>query len=114
MLKQSNGKLNSLIPKSRRPKRLRKMMIDHEIVSFIRSIREEHPRIGKEKIKPLLDEYCSRRNIKTVSVSSIGKIIKRCDFRFPPSSLSYHNPESKWAKRKIIRGKYRKKAKHSP
>ncbi|MEA3314180.1 MAG: helix-turn-helix domain-containing protein, partial [Caldisericota bacterium] len=42
MLKQSNGKLNSLIPKSRRPKRVRKMMIGHEIVSFIRSIREEH------------------------------------------------------------------------
>ena len=114
MLKQSEGKLNSLILKSRRPKRLRKMIVGHEIVSFIRSIREEHPRIGKEKIKPLLDEYCSRRNIKTVSVSTIGKIIKRYNLRFPLSSLSYHNPESKWAKRKIIRGKYREKVRHSP
>jgi len=91
--------INSLIPKSRRPKRLRKMMMDHEIVSSIRNIREEHSRIGKEKIKPLLDEYCSRINIKTVSVSSIGKIIKNYDLRFPSSS---------------IRGKYRKKVKHSP
>ena len=90
------------------------MMIGPEIVSFIRSIREEHPRIGKEKIKPLLDEYCNKRNIKTISVSTIGKVIKRYDLSLPLSSLSYHNPESKWAKRKIIRGRYRKKVKHSP
>jgi len=114
LLKDSNGKLNSLIPKSRRPKRLRKMMVSPEIILYIRKLREEHPRIGKEKIKPLLDEYCNKRNIKTVSVSTIGKIIKRYDLRFPLSSLSYHNPQSKWAKRKIVRGKHRKKVKHSP
>ena len=40
LLKDSNGKLSSLIPKSRRPKRLRKMMISPEIVLFIRKLRE--------------------------------------------------------------------------
>lgn len=113
LLKDSNGKLSSLIPKSRRPKRLRRMMVSPEIILFIREIRED-VRIGKEKIKPLLDEYCNKRNIKTVSVSTIGKIIRRYDLRFPLPSLSYHNPANKWAKRKTSRGKYRKKVKHSP
>ena len=112
--KDSNGRLDSLIPKSRRSKRLRKMIIDPEIVSFIRNIRKEHPRIGKEKIKPLLDEYCNKRNIKTISVSTIGKIIKRYCLELPSSSLNYHNPKSKWAKRKTVRGRYKKKVKCSP
>ncbi len=115
-LKDSNGKLDSLIPKSRKPKRLRKIIIDPETVSFIRTIRKDHLRIGKEKVKPLLDKYCSKRNIKTISISTIGKIIKRYCLKFPSSpSLNYHNPESKWAtERKTVRGRYKKKVKHSP
>jgi len=53
------------------------MRTDAEIISFIRDIREIHPHIGKEKIKPLLDNYCRKRGIKPISVSTIGKIIKR-------------------------------------
>lgn len=32
------------------------MKVNSEIVTFIRDIREKHPRIGKEKIKKFLDE----------------------------------------------------------
>lgn len=120
LLKDSNGKLNSLIPKSRKPKRLRKMTVDPEIVLFIRNIREKHPRIGKEKIKPLLDRYCKDRNIKTVSISTIGRIIRRYDLRYPLSSIvaDYHNPNSNWAKNKATkkqtRNRSREKVRHSP
>ena len=75
--KEHHGCLDSLIPQSRRPKTLRQMRTDSDIISFIREIRERHPHIGKEKIKPLLDNYCRKRGIKPISVSTIGKIIKR-------------------------------------
>ncbi|QQS43374.1 hypothetical protein IPM65_04415 [Candidatus Roizmanbacteria bacterium] len=32
--------------------------------------------MGKEKIKPLLDEYCLQEGISTISESTIGKVIK--------------------------------------
>ena len=117
MLKVNNGKLISLIPKSRKPKRLRKMMVDPEIISFIRKTREEHPRIGKEKLKPLLDKYCKERNIKTISISTIGRIIKRYDMRYTPKEIGYHNPSSKWVVNKRLRKNnkvHTNRVKHSP
>jgi hypothetical protein len=111
LLKKEGGKLDSVIPKSRRPHRVRRMFVSPDIVMFIRDRREKHPRIGKEKIKPLLDEYCKKRNISTVSVSTIGKIIKRYDLTFTPLKLCYHNPESGRAKREKI---YKNHVKHSP
>jgi len=110
-LKESQGRLDSLIPKSRKPKRVRQMKITPDIVTFIRTLREEHPRIGKEKVKKFLDEYCSKRGIKPVSVSTIGKIIKRYDLTFAPTKLNYHNPQSGWATRKV---NYKSKVRHSP
>lgn len=53
------------------------MKVSSEIISFIRELREEHPWIGKDKIKPLPDEYCKRRGISSISICKIGKIIKR-------------------------------------
>ena len=35
-----------------------------------------NPKLGKEKIKVLLDELCKQHNIPAISVSSIGNIIK--------------------------------------
>lgn len=110
-LKESGGRLDSLIPRSRKPKKIRTMQVNSEIVAFIRDIREEHPRIGKEKIRKFLDEYCSKRGGKTVSVSTIGKVIKRYNLTFAPSKLNYHNPQGGWAKRKV---NYKSKVRHSP
>ena len=70
------------------------MRTNPEIISFIREIREKHPHIGKEKIKPLLDSYCMKIGIKPISVSTIGKVIKRYNLTFNPRLLSYHNPNS--------------------
>ena len=110
-LKESQGKLDSLIPKSRRPKRVRTMKVNSEIVTFIRDIREKHPRIGKEKVKKFLDEYCSKKEIKSISASTIGKIIKRYDLTFALTKLNYHNPQSGWATRKV---NYKSKVGYSP
>ncbi len=43
-LEDSRGKLDSLIPKPRRPKRVRQMKITPDVVTFIRTLREEHPK----------------------------------------------------------------------
>jgi transposase InsO family protein len=110
-LKDSQGKIDSLVPKSKRPKKVRQMKVSPEIISFIRDLREEHPRIGKDKIKPLLDEHCKKRGIRPISISTIGKAIKRYDLTFNPSKLNYHNPDSRWANRKK---NYKSRIRHSP
>ena len=110
-LKESGGKLTSLIPDSREPRRKRKMMTDWRIISFIRKIRKKRGRIGKEKIKPLLDEYCRQSNLKSISISTIGKIIKRYNLFYYIKGRYYHNPASKWTQRKV---RYKEKVKKSP
>lgn len=75
-LQQSGGRLTALIPLSARPKKVRQPATNSKIIDFIKEQREDHPRIGKDKIKPDLDEYCPKNNLVTVSASTIGNIIK--------------------------------------
>ena len=58
------------------------MYIDEEIYWFIKGLREKHPRLGKEKIKILLDKHCQKKGLKTISASKIGKVIKRNNWFF--------------------------------
>jgi len=76
-LEKMEGKLIALVPLSTRPQRVRKSTIPLEIIEFIKDLRQTHPRLGKERIKPLLDEYCSYHRIKNISESTIGNIIRR-------------------------------------
>jgi transposase len=94
-LKENNGRVVALAPLSKRPKRVRKSIIPVEITEFIRSLRQENPRLGKEKIKPLLDEYCTEAGIKNVSESTIGNIIKRHNFFFQKAERMCKNPGGK-------------------
>lgn len=97
-LKENNGIVVALAPLSKRPKRVRKSIIPVEISEFIRALRQEHPRLGKEKIKPLLDEYCQENGIKNISESTIGNIIKRHNFFFQKAGGLDKNLGGKWAK----------------
>lgn len=112
-LKENKGRLASLVPYSTKPKRTRAVVYDAKIVDFIRKEREEHPRLGKEKVKPDLDEYCLKEGLKTVSESTIGNIIKRHKLFFQKAGRVYHNPNSKWALNQVQKKK-RLRAKHSP
>lgn len=107
----SGGKLQSLVPKSTTPRRKRTMLTDIKILEFIKSIRQMHPRIGKDKIKPLLDQYCLALGINSLSASTVGKIIVRHHFYYQRTGRAYHNPNSKFAQRKI---NYKTKVKRSP
>jgi hypothetical protein len=81
-LRDMGGNLIALVPLSTRPKRVRKSTIPIEIVEFIKKVRSERPRLGKEKIKPLLDEYCIQKGMKSISQSTVGNIIKRYHLYF--------------------------------
>ena len=74
----------SLIPKSTRPKRTRRMCIDKCTLNFIQNLRERNHRFGKTKIKILLDEYCDKEGLTKITESTIGKIIKRNNWFFNP------------------------------
>lgn len=109
-LNDSYGRLETLIPASKKPHNTRKMLTHPKIIAFIRGEREKVAHLGKEKIKPLLDEYCKEEGLPTLSISTIGKVIKRHQL-FPKNKRVYHNPESGHANR-IIR--YKTKVKRSP
>jgi transposase InsO family protein len=84
-LERAHGELAALIPHSTRPKHTRQMETEPRILAFIQQLREAHPRLGKEKIKPLLDEYCQREGLEPIAVSTIGKIIHRKQLFQQPS-----------------------------
>ncbi len=108
----SQGRINSLCPASTKPKSFRMMNTDPKICEFIREIRKAYPRLGKEKIYPLLDEYCKENNLVCIKESTIGKVIKRNNFYYQKSVRSYHNPNSKYAKNRLKVRKFR--VKHTP
>lgn len=94
-LKQSGGKLQSLIPKSTRPKQIRRMQVSSELVSKIKELREKWPNLSKHKLKPLLDVYCTEIGHKVVSSTTIGEVIKRNNFFFKNTGKIYHDPYRK-------------------
>ena len=112
-LRENKNSLASLIPTSTTPKTQRRMTTNSRIVSEIRKIREKYPRLGKDKIKPLLNKYCLKEGLTSISISTIGKVIKRNNFFFQKSGRIYHNPDSKWAKNKAKRAK-RTRARYAP
>ncbi len=79
---QSGRKLSSLLPRSTRPRKVRQMTIPVQILSFLREVRIQYPRMSKYKLKCLLDIFCEERNLPKYSVSWVGKVITRQKFFF--------------------------------
>ena len=80
------------------------MKTDHRITAYIRDLRIKHPRIGKEKIKPLLDLYCQDNGLSSLQISTIGKVIKRNNLFFQKIGKIYHDPRRKthvWKKKRL-------------
>ena len=67
--------LDELAPLSRRPKNFRQSKIDLWYKKQILLIRRKYPGLGKSKVKPLLDSISAKENRKTISESTIGRII---------------------------------------
>jgi transposase InsO family protein len=114
-LVESEGRLESLVPGSTRPQNTRRVLYPAILVEYVRSLRWEHPRLGKEKLKPLVDAYCREHRLKLVSISTIGNIIKRNKLYLYRQGKVYHDPGSGYAqnpkKKKRLRVRYLPKPK---
>jgi putative transposase len=99
-VKNGHNHLVSLTPTSTKPKTVREMLVDHRLVAYIRSQREQYPRRSKEKLKPFVDLEAKRLSIPTIATPTIGKVIKRNNLFFAGKRHTYHNPASKYAQRK--------------
>jgi len=95
-LREGDGKLSALIPHSTRPRRIRTSAVPLKVIGYIRDLRERHPRLGKEKIKPLLDCFCRQQGLSLISVSTIGNLIRRHKLFFQRTGRVYHDPSSHW------------------
>jgi len=73
----SGKRLNSLLPGGTKPHHTRVHSVPVSIVSLIRQLRQDYPRMGKMKIKRFVDQFCHSQGIETISASSIGRTIKR-------------------------------------
>ena len=79
---ESHKRLVSLVPRSTKPCRTRRMETDWRLVEFIREMRIEYGNVGANIIKPFLDEYAQKEGLKTVCRSTVEKVIKRRKFTF--------------------------------
>lgn len=82
----SGKRLNSLVPKSTRPQHTRVMQTPLVVLQLIKSLREQYPRLGKNKIKPFVDALCRAEGISSLKQSTIGKVIKRNNLFFAGKS----------------------------
>lgn len=78
----SKRKLNSLVPKSTRPHKVRQMAVPAKLLSFLKSTRQQHPHLSKYKLKPFLDAWCKEHGLPVCSVSWIGKVLSRYQLFF--------------------------------
>lgn len=76
------GQLSSLVPHSTKPHHLRQMTYDPRLATFIKSIREQYGRIGKQKLEILIAAYAIKIEVKPIKATAIGKIIKRHRYYF--------------------------------
>ena len=74
-LRKAGGKLSALAPGNKTPLSKRHRVIHPFIESFIIGYRTQHPGVDKLTIAPALKVACERAGIKTVSESTIGRVI---------------------------------------
>ena len=99
-LKESDGRLSSLIPQSTRPQCVRRMQTHPLVLAEICRLRKLYYRLGKHKLYPLVKRYCQSTGILFPQESTIGKIIKRNNLFYQRVTYGYHNPNRKRPERK--------------
>ena len=73
---ESDKKIESLNPKKRTPIRKRKRTWNVRILDEIKKLRIDHPNLGKEKLYPLLADFCEAEGLGTCPKPvTIGRLI---------------------------------------
>jgi transposase InsO family protein len=103
-LRVGKGKLEALNPRSKAPKTKRKRLWDYRILEQIRVLRDTHPNLGKEKLYPLLFQFCSALKLKCPRARTIGRLINDLGgLRMFPSKLSHFGKVRKINRQKVVR-----------
>lgn len=77
ILRDSDGKIESLNPKSQAGIHKNKREINMTVLKEIKRLRlDVCPNMGKAKVKRFLDKFCKQNNLPIYSESKIGRIIK--------------------------------------
>lgn len=101
-LKKGGGKLEALNKKSTVRKSPRKRAWDYHILEELRRLRDTYPNLGKEKIYPLLKEFCDERLLPCPRSRTIGRLIKDLGgLRMFPQKVS-HSGKTKKANRQQV------------
>ena len=75
ILRTNNGRIGCLAPESRAPNSRRKRNTNPVIADYIVKQREEHPKLGKDKLRELLVSVCASENIACPSASTVGRVL---------------------------------------
>lgn len=103
LLDKAGGRLEALNPRSKRPKTVRRRSIPEAVELAIREQREQHPRMGKDMMTPILKtEYGL-----DLSVSYVG----RCITTLKARGLIQDPPSKRYDKTKKRKKKLRRKEK---
>jgi len=104
-LKQGQGKLELLNDEQRTPRVKRKRIWPETIINEIKRLRWEHPNLGKDKIHPLLLEFCVLNNLlECPKPSTIGRLIKDLGgLRIVPQKVSHFGKIKPIKRAKVLR-----------
>ena len=102
---EGEKRIEALNEKSRVPRTKRKRIWPYQIIKEIKRLREEHPNLGKEKIYPLLTEFCKSNNLKCPKSKTIGRIISDDPdkMRIFPKKISHFGKIKKANRQKVLR-----------
>jgi len=90
-------------------------MYHKEIVIEMKRLREKRYSPGKKKLKVMLDKFCEREDIPKVSISTIGRILKKKKYFYNQccqARHSYHTATGKWARKRQWREKRKRRRYH--
>lgn len=102
--KESGWKEESLNPGSQARKNQNKRDINPMVLAEIKRLRlEVCPNMGKDKVKIFLDRCCKKEGLKTVSASTIGRIIKQKKIYYQRQKISHYGKVKALKRKKKLR-----------
>ncbi len=101
---RGDKKVEALNPMSRSPKTKRKRLWDERIVHELKRLRLLYPNLGKDKLYPLIAEFCEPLSIKYPKIKTIGRLIKDMGgLRRFPQKVSHFGKIKKINRQKVLR-----------
>jgi len=102
--KEGQNKLESLNPTKRTPRNKRKRIWEIRILGEIRRIRGDRPNLGKDKLQPLLADFCAKEGLICPSISTTGRLLKDLGgLRKFPQKVSHFGKIKKANRNKVLR-----------